>query len=495
MDDLRKAERTRREAAWAAVEAAAGRAARDPARPVYHLLPPAPWMNDVCGTIHHRGWYHVCYLINPFGDHIAREQTWGHARSRDLVHWEHLPLPFWPAGEAWEEGIYTGGAAVNGHGQPMYFWTANPRQGSGRRRTVGAAVSDGRMVRWRKLPGNPIMRRGRHGDPEFDGEWDAPFLFTEQGRTFLLLSALQDGDPILPLYEAVTPDLTRWTYRGIMFRTSRSEVREIECQNFVRIGDRWVLLYSPDDTRMRYCTGRFDLRSLRFEPETSGIVNHAYGPGNDRRERGFYASNVLLAPGGRKLLFGWVSGFRDADGALYMQRGEGRGRGWNGCVSLPRAMALDLGGRLLQTPAAELLELRGAPATLPRTTVLQDAGRRVPGSPGSAFEVVVWYRHGTAAVSGLRLVASGRHAVEIGYDGRVLHVAGTEVSLPLDEREPLRLHLYVDRSVLEVFIDGGRECVTRVIEPLPPEVAVEVFAHRGRAVIEGIIVWPLRSIW
>ena len=169
-------------AAGAAIEAAAGRAARDPARPVYHLLPPAQWMNDVCGTIHHRGWYHLCYLVNPFGGHIAREQTWGHARSRDLVHWEHLPLPFWPAGEAWEEGIYTGGAAVNGRGQPMFFWTANPRQGSGLQRTVAAAVGDEEMIRWRKLEGNPIMRRGRHGDPELAGEWDAPFLFTEQGQ-------------------------------------------------------------------------------------------------------------------------------------------------------------------------------------------------------------------------------------------------------------------------------------------------------------------------
>ena len=235
-------EQARLDTAGAAIEAAASRAARDPARPVYHLLPPAQWMNDVCGTIHHRGWYHLCYLINPFADHIAREQTWGHARSRDLVHWEHLPLPFWPAGEAWEEGINTGGAAVNGHGQPMYFWTANPRQGSGLQRTVGAAVSDAEMIRWRKLEGNPIMRRGRHGDPKFAGEWDAPFLFTEQGRTFLILSALQDGDPVLPLYEAVNPELTRWAYRGIMFRTSGREVREIECQNFARIGDRWPML-------------------------------------------------------------------------------------------------------------------------------------------------------------------------------------------------------------------------------------------------------------
>ena len=482
-------------AAGAAIEAAAGRAARDPARPVYHLLPPAQWMNDVCGTIHHRGWYHLCYLVNPFGDHIAREQTWGHARSRDLVHWEHLPLPFWPAGEAWEEGIYTGGAAVNGRGQPMFFWTANPRQGSGLQRTVAAAVGDEEMIRWRKLEGNPIMRRGRHGDPELDGEWDAPFLFTEQGRTFLILSALQDGDPILPLYEAVNPELSRWAYRGIMFRTSGNEVAEIECQNFARIGDRWVLLYSPDDTQMRYYAGRFDLQSLTFEPETSGIVDHAFGPGNDSRERGFYASNVLPAPDGRQLLFAWVSGFRDAGGALYMRRGEGRGRGWNGCVSLPRVMTLDAAGRLRQTPAAELQQLRHAPVSLPRM-VLEDTSHRVPGAAGNALEIVARLRLDSAAATGIRLVSPNAdgHPV-INYDGRILNVAGTQVPLQLAPDEPLTLHLFVDRSVLEVFINGGRECVTRVVDPLPANLAVEVFAHRGRALVEALHLWQLRSIW
>ena len=495
MDDLTSEEQTPREAAWAAVEAAAGPAARDPARPVYHLLPPAQWMNDVCGAIHHGGWYHLCYLINPFGDHIAREQTWGHARSRDLVHWEHLPLPFWPAGEAWEEGIYTGGAAVNGHGQPMFFWTANPRPGSGLQRTVGAAVSDADMIRWRKLAGNPIMQRGRHGDPEFAGEWDAPFLFTERGRTFMILSALQDGDPVLPLYEAANPELTRWTYRGIMFRTSRSEVREIECQNFARIGDRWVLFHSPDDTQMRYFAGRFDLESLSFAPETSGIVDHAYGPDNDRRERGFYAGNVLPAPDGRLLLFAWVSGFRDADGALYMRRGEGRGRGWNGCVSLPRVMTLDADGRLRQSPAAELQQLRHAPASLPRT-VLEDATRRVPGAAGNTLEIVVRLQPGSAAACGLRLVSPGAgRGTVVGYDGRFADVAGTRVPLRLPASEPLALHLFLDRTVLEVFIDDGCACATRVIDPLPGDLQVEVFAHRGRAVVESLQLWRLRSNW
>ena len=194
----------------------------------------------------------------------------------------------------------------------------------------------------------------------------------------------------------MNPELTRWAYRGIMFRTSGREVREIECQNFARIGDRWVLLHSPDDTQMRYYTGRFDLQSLTFEPETSGIVDHAYGPGNDSRERGFYASNVLPAPDGRLLLFAWVSGFRDGDGALYMRRGEGRGRGWNGCVSLPRVLTLDAAGRLRQTPAAELRQLRHAPASLPRLA-LEDASRRVPGTAGNALEIVARLRPGSAA--------------------------------------------------------------------------------------------------
>ena len=280
-----------------------------------------------------------------------------------------------------------------------------------------------------------------------------------------------------------------------MFRTSRSEVREIECQNFARIGDRWVLLHSPDDTQMRYYAGRFDLDSLTFLPETSGIVDHAYGPDNDSRERGFYASNVLPAPDGRMLLFAWVSGFRDGGGALYMRRGEGRGRGWNGCVSLPRVMTLDADGRLRQTPAAELQQLRHAPASLPRT-VVEDAVRQVPGATGNTLEIVACLQPGSAAACGLRYVSPGAGSdTVIVYDGRVLDVAGTRVPLQLRAGEPLALHLFLDRTVLEVFIDGGRECATRVIAPLPEDVAVEVFAHRGRAVVESLHLWRLRSIW
>ena len=70
----------------------------DPTRPVYHFRPPARWMNDPCGAIYHNGYYHVFYQLNPTGDFWGMDNThWGHTRSRDLVHWEHLPIAICPS--------------------------------------------------------------------------------------------------------------------------------------------------------------------------------------------------------------------------------------------------------------------------------------------------------------------------------------------------------------------------------------------------------------
>lgn len=79
-----------------AVTAAVPKAESVPSRPVFHFRPPAQWMNDPNGVIHHRCWYHVFYQHNPYADKWGH-MHWGHARSRDLVRWEHLPIALWPS--------------------------------------------------------------------------------------------------------------------------------------------------------------------------------------------------------------------------------------------------------------------------------------------------------------------------------------------------------------------------------------------------------------
>lgn len=95
----------------------------DPDRPVYHFHPPANWTNDPNGTIYYRGWHHLFYQLNPFAARLG-SQHWGHARSRDLVNWEHLPIAIWPSTEKGERAIFSGGAAIATDGRPRLIYTS-----------------------------------------------------------------------------------------------------------------------------------------------------------------------------------------------------------------------------------------------------------------------------------------------------------------------------------------------------------------------------------
>src|SRR5580692_10144053 len=108
--------------ATAAMQAAVPRAQADPAHPIFHVTSPAQWMNDPNGPIYHNGYYHLFYQLNPFSDGDG-PKYWGHVRSRDLAHWEPLPIALRPSTEQNEQGVWSGCCTINGLGQPMIFYT------------------------------------------------------------------------------------------------------------------------------------------------------------------------------------------------------------------------------------------------------------------------------------------------------------------------------------------------------------------------------------
>jgi beta-fructofuranosidase len=77
----------------------------------------------------------------------------------------------------------------------------------------------------------------------------------------------------------------------------------------------------------------------------------------------------------------------------------------------------------------------------------------------------------------------------------MLDVAGTEIALPLAAQEPLDLHLFVDRSVLELFVNDGRVAVTRIIQPQRSDLGVELVAEQGAAQVVNLELWEMGSIW
>jgi sucrose-6-phosphate hydrolase SacC (GH32 family) len=133
----------------------------DPQRPVCHFRPPAGWMNDPNGTLYHEGWYHCFYQATP--DRAAEgPKSWGHARSRDLVDWEHLPIALHPDATAGEDGVWSGGALVAADGTPWFAYTAFPHpDAAGRRRFRQVAVrADAALSRFVRRPRRPAGGAG-----------------------------------------------------------------------------------------------------------------------------------------------------------------------------------------------------------------------------------------------------------------------------------------------------------------------------------------------
>ena len=118
----------------------------DPERPVYHFRPPARWNNDPNGTIYYKGWHHMFYQLNPF-DSVWGHMHWGHARSRDMVNWEHLAIALGPSLDKGEAHIFSGAAFLADDGRPRIFYTSigvkrDPEQWM-------AIPEDDDLIRWK----------------------------------------------------------------------------------------------------------------------------------------------------------------------------------------------------------------------------------------------------------------------------------------------------------------------------------------------------------
>lgn len=459
--------------AMAGVDSASAKAKADPTRPLYHFRPPAQWMNDPNGTIFHNGFFHLFYQHNPYGDEWGN-MHWGHARSRDLVHWEHLPIALWPSKDLGEDHCFSGCAALNSEGIPMLLYTSVSSQ---RANQQWAAIGDKDLMVWSKHPDNPVLDLQDPGAPLFGKDWRDPFIFTTAGRTFLVIGADTDTEALVPLYEAEDGSLTRWKYRGVLFRRPKEEVKFFECPNFFKVDGKWMLIYSPYRP-LEYWIGSFDLERLQFEVESRGVLDAGFGDTPH-----FYASNIAYGPDGRCILFGWIRGFRED-------------RGWNGCLALPRELSISPSGHPVQHPVTELQSLRMEPSRLADIRV-DDSSRVLEGMGGDAIEIELSLDPGNSANCGILLRRSaGGEGILLQFDGQHLDVAGTEVPLSRASiGSSLDLKIFLDRSVMEVFAEDGRVVVTKVIYPDKRAVGLEVFADRGRAELKSIEVWPMKPIW
>jgi beta-fructofuranosidase len=233
------------------------------------------------------------------------------------------------------------------------------------------------------------------------------------------------------------------------------------------------------DSGVEYLVGSFDVHSFSFSPEYIGILDKGYAGLS-----GFYATNTLVDPQGRCILFGWIRGFTS-------------GRGWNGCLALPRVLSIGEDGHLRQHPVPELQKLRTRHWSFSQIE-LHNANQKLDNVQGKQLEILAQFELQDAKRLGLnvRCGDDGSDGIPIAYDGLDLEVDGVKFRFTLAEDETkLTLHIFLDRSVMEVFVNDGCACATRVIYPPEKNLGVEIFSQAGKTTLSKLDIWEMKSIW
>lgn len=456
------------------------RLSEDALRPQYHLTPPANWLNDPNGIIEWSGRYHVFYQYNPGGP-MHGTIHWGHAVSDDLVHWEDEPVALTPSPDGPDRDGCWSGCAVENDGTVSLFYTG----GRGMHQLpCRADATDAALRGWTKDPSNPVIE----DVPEnvVDSEhWAAEFrdhcIWFDDGLWHHLIgSGLQDVGGAVFYY--TSEDLREWEYVGPLLVGDGETGAMWECPELLDLGER-DLLHVSNYEDVVYFLGAF--RDEEFRVDQRGLLDHG----------DLYAPQSLFGEE-RYVLWGWIPELRG-------ERAQWDA-GWSGTLSVPRELTAEE-GQLKQRPVPELDALRHSHAR--HVDLAVENGSRTLNVRGRAVELRATV-HAEADEAGIGVFESpdGVERTRIGIREETLIVHRESSSLAsssVDHRElsliglerPLDLRVFLDGSVLELFVNERRTLSTRVYPTRPDSDGLSVYAHEGSARFEELDIWTLGSAW
>jgi fructan beta-fructosidase len=488
-------------AAAAILTPSAAIAQKEDSRPVYHYAPERNWMNDPNGLVYYDGEYHLFYQYNPHGDRWGH-MNWGHAVSRDLVHWQELPVAIPEtdvmafSGQAvidWNNtsglgrkgkppmvAIYTGAGPTK---QSQYLAYSNDR---GRTFTIHGEVLD--------------IGSNEFRDPKV--LWHAP---TKRWVMVVVLGAENKA----AIYTST--NLKQWD-KASEFGPAGARGKNWECPDLIELpveggapGEKkWVLTINLGDNAVgggsgaQYFVGDFD--GTRFTPiEGWGTAPRWVDYGAD-----FYAAvtwSDLPKSDPRRIWIGWANDWRYANSIpTYPSRG---------LMTVPRTVSLRKmpdGYRLVQAPVREVETLRG--------NAWQQKGMTVGETPvalpieGGSADLQVDLDTGTAAEIAITLTDEQGYQTVIGVNPAVNEVfidrtrsgphfhdgfANRHIA-PVDLKKSRRVSLRIlaDQSIIELFINDGERTITDRFFPGSGKLRWSAWARGGTASM-NVAAWPIRQ--
>jgi len=494
---------------WPADEANA----RDQAyRPQFHFTPAKNWMNDPNGLVFYEGEYHLFYQYNPFGNDWGH-MSWGHAVSSDMVHWKDLPVALTE-----ENGImiFSGSMVVDWHNSSGLCRSADKADKKDSScliaiytghtehlQTQNIAYSNDQGRTWSKYEGNPVI------DLHLAGFRDPKVFWHEATRKWVMVTVLA-GQHKVRFFGST--DLKQWTALSD-FGPAGATGGAWECPDLFQLPveneagkTKWVLSINifpgglTGGSGNQYFVGKFDGTTFSSDAPPEQTLWADYG-------RDFYASTSfsdIPQSDGRRIWMGWLNNWEYAPKVPTSP--------WRGAQSIPRELILRKsadGLRLVQRPVTELRCLRKQHVYLENQDI-ESANRLLQAKRigGETLEIIAEIELGSADEVGFKVRKGPDQETLIGIDtgrsqlfvhrtrsGNVTfdeHFSGRHAAPVGLAEKRVQLHIFLDRSSVEIFGNHGETVISELIFPAAGS-ALEIYSNNGRARIRGLDIWKLRS--
>ncbi|HWW40346.1 glycoside hydrolase family 32 protein [Pedobacter sp.] len=468
-------------------------------RPLYHFTAAKNWINDPNGLIFLNGEYHLYYQHNPFENKWGH-MSWGHATSRDLLNWKHLPVAIpevvskdtttWIfSGSAVLDTKNTSGFGKNGKAPLVAVYTAD--QPAQKKESQFIAYSNDGGLSFTPYAKNPVidLHRKNFRDPN---------VFWHQPSQQWVMSVAVPDDFIVKFYGS--KDLKDWSLLSD-FGPSGYKKHDWECPSLVPLAVdgnpshiKWVLMVSSGGDKgplIQYFIGDFDGKTFKNDyPEK--ILTVDYGDT-------FYAAIPWRMDKGVHTLIGWL-----------MPGGQETSP-WKGQMSVPRDLSLKTtseGLRLFQQPSAVFSKAVKAKYVNKQHVlshiVIGSQDRPLPeAGKGNAYWIDAEFSMGEASRAGFKIAQNADASKEIivGYDApkQELYVDFTRSergrkpdgnllqTISLKSSGNLKLQIMVDKSSLDIFAGHGEKVFTSLIYPDQDAAGVSVFGAGSKFIKLNIL--------
>lgn len=461
----------------------------------YHIMAPANWINDPNGLVQFKGEYHVFYQHHPYSVNWG-PMHWGHVKSKDLVHWEQLPVALMPGDPCDIEGCFSG-SAVDNNGELNLIYTGH--RFSDKEKTIPDQVQcrafskDG--IHFEKDALNPVIPN--HPDAG-SGDFRDPKVWKHGGYWYLVAGTRQDKIGKVVLYKS--PDLRHWAYQGVLAESDGAQGYMWECPDFYQLDGKYVLMFSPQGIepsgdlcrnlyQTGYLVGDYDYKTNVFKHGGFTELDH----GHD-----FYAVQSFEDIKGRRIVIGWMD--------MWESPMPEKEDGWAGALTLPRELHLSSDRKIRMTPVEELKQLREKELLHLKNERI-DGNRMFANLTNDLLELKIEFDGVTSSAADfeIKLRVGKNEETVIRYDLKEekliidrsksgLAVAGFRRAA-WSKSAQMKLHIYLDRSSIELFAGDGEVVMTSRIYPTEKNEGVQLFATDGFVKVTDIKAWKLGDIW